>query len=141
METVGLSGGMDLIAVIRASGRISHARGLNVPSSGIVGEQFIEKIRRGWRLPDMMFATKCSLSDACNTIAKQLENVYSSIAATKRHLSSKIDHVDRTLDESAELTAATREEVSELRGEIQVICVDVQPVHHVVRTLETKLVE
>ncbi|CAL5387244.1 unnamed protein product [Camellia sinensis] len=77
------SGGMDLIAVIRASGRISHAQGLNVPSSGIVGEQFIEKIRRvrgGWRLPDMMFATKCSLSDACNTIAKQLENVYSSIA-------------------------------------------------------------
>ena len=37
---------------------------------------------QGWRLPDMMFATKCSLSDACNTIAKQLENVYSSIAAS-----------------------------------------------------------
>ncbi|CAL5442078.1 unnamed protein product [Camellia sinensis] len=44
--TVGLSGGKDLIDVIRASGRISCARGLNVPSSGIVGEQFIEKIRR-----------------------------------------------------------------------------------------------
>ncbi|KAF5944954.1 hypothetical protein HYC85_019031 [Camellia sinensis] len=44
--TVGLSGGKDLIAVIRASGRISHARGLNVPRSGIVGEQFIEKIHR-----------------------------------------------------------------------------------------------
>ncbi|CAL5418712.1 unnamed protein product [Camellia sinensis] len=93
----------------------------------------------GWKLPDMMFATKRSLSDACNTIAKQLENVYSSIAATKRHLSSKIDCVDRTLEESAELTAATREEVSELRGEIQVIGVDVQSVHHVVRTLETKI--
>ncbi|KAF5937687.1 hypothetical protein HYC85_025193 [Camellia sinensis] len=37
---------------------------------------------KGWRLPDMMFATKCSLSDACNTIAKQLENVFSSIAAS-----------------------------------------------------------
>ncbi|KAL7171808.1 hypothetical protein ACSBR2_036465 [Camellia fascicularis] len=91
---------------------------------------------KGWKLPDMMFATKRSLSDACNTIAKQLENVYSSIAATKRHLSSKIDRVDRTLEESAELTAATREEVSELRGEIQVIGVDVQSVHHVVRTLD-----
>ncbi|CAL5445074.1 unnamed protein product [Camellia sinensis] len=44
--TVGLSGGKDLIAVITASGRISRAWGLNVPSSGIVGEQFIEKIRR-----------------------------------------------------------------------------------------------
>ncbi|KAL7178836.1 hypothetical protein ACSBR1_042232 [Camellia fascicularis] len=44
--TVGLSGGKDLIAVIKASGRISRAWGLNVPSSGIVGEQFIEKICR-----------------------------------------------------------------------------------------------
>ncbi|KAI7986081.1 hypothetical protein LOK49_LG14G00363 [Camellia lanceoleosa] len=44
--TVGLLSGKDLIAVIRASGRISRARGLNVPSSGVVGEQFIEKIRR-----------------------------------------------------------------------------------------------
>ncbi|XP_028101121.1 serine protease SPPA, chloroplastic-like [Camellia sinensis] len=44
--TVGLSGGKDQIAIIRASGRISRARGLNVPSSGIVGEQFIEKICR-----------------------------------------------------------------------------------------------
>ncbi|CAL5362467.1 unnamed protein product [Camellia sinensis] len=44
--TVGLSGGKDQIAIIRASGRISRARDLNVPSSGIVGEQFIEKICR-----------------------------------------------------------------------------------------------
>ncbi|RVW40105.1 hypothetical protein CK203_081943 [Vitis vinifera] len=35
---------------------------------------------KGWKLPDMMFATRRSLSDACSSIAKQLENVYSSIA-------------------------------------------------------------
>ncbi|XP_052185887.1 uncharacterized protein LOC127797231 isoform X3 [Diospyros lotus] len=94
---------------------------------------------KGWKLPDMMFATKRSLSDACNTIAKQLENVYSSIAATKRHLSSRMDHVDGSLDECAELTAATRDEVSELKGEMKLIGVDVQSVHHAVRTLETKI--
>ncbi|GFZ21115.1 bZIP transcription factor, putative [Actinidia rufa] len=86
-----------------------------------------------------MFATKRGLSDACNTIAKQLENVYSSVAATKRHLSSRIDRVDCSLDECAELTAATREEVSELRGEMKGVGVDVQSVHHAVRTLETKI--
>lgn len=43
--TVGLSGGKDLIAVLRASGRIICARGpFNIPSSSIIGEQFIEKI-------------------------------------------------------------------------------------------------
>ncbi|XP_021909194.1 serine protease SPPA, chloroplastic isoform X2 [Carica papaya] len=44
--TLGLTGGKDLIAVIRASGSISRVRSpLSVPSSGVIGEQFIEKIR------------------------------------------------------------------------------------------------
>ncbi|XP_024976709.1 serine protease SPPA, chloroplastic-like [Cynara cardunculus var. scolymus] len=44
--TLGLSGGRDRIAVIRASGSISRVRGpFSSPSSGIIAEQFIEKIR------------------------------------------------------------------------------------------------
>ncbi|RZC61064.1 hypothetical protein C5167_022830 [Papaver somniferum] len=44
--TLGLTGGKDQIAVIRASGSISRVKGsLSISSSGIVGEQFIEKIR------------------------------------------------------------------------------------------------
>lgn len=44
--TIGLSGGKDQIAVIRASGSISRVRGpFSTPGSGIIAEQFIEKIR------------------------------------------------------------------------------------------------
>ncbi|MBA0881733.1 hypothetical protein Goshw_024180, partial [Gossypium schwendimanii] len=44
--TLGLTGGKDLIAVIRATGSISRVRSpLSTPSSGIVAEQIIEKIR------------------------------------------------------------------------------------------------
>lgn len=44
--TLGLSGGKEQIAVIRASGSISRVRGpFSVPSSGIIGEELIEKIR------------------------------------------------------------------------------------------------
>ncbi|KAK9060163.1 hypothetical protein SSX86_020867 [Deinandra increscens subsp. villosa] len=94
---------------------------------------------KGWKLPDMMFATKRSLSDATNAVAKQLEDVYSSLAATKRHLSSRIDRVDCSLDEVAEISASTKEEVSSLRGNTEVIAIDVQKVHEAVYTLETKL--
>ncbi|KAL0385332.1 UNVERIFIED_CONTAM: hypothetical protein Sradi_2927500 [Sesamum radiatum] len=59
--------------------------------------------------------------------------------ATKRHLSSRIDRVDCKIDECAENTAATKEEVSELRGDVKLIGADVQSVHHVVRSLETKI--
>ncbi|ONI09000.1 hypothetical protein PRUPE_5G211500 [Prunus persica] len=45
-STVGLSGSKDKIAIIRASGSISRVRGsFSLPGSGIIGEQFIEKIR------------------------------------------------------------------------------------------------
>ncbi|KAJ9174122.1 hypothetical protein P3X46_017185 [Hevea brasiliensis] len=45
--TLGLTGGKDQIAVIRASGSISRVRSpLSLPSSGIIGEQFIEKIQQ-----------------------------------------------------------------------------------------------
>ncbi|CBI15368.3 unnamed protein product, partial [Vitis vinifera] len=44
--TLGLSGGKDQIAVIRASGSISRVRSpFSIPGSGITSEQFIEKIR------------------------------------------------------------------------------------------------
>lgn len=44
--TLGLSGGKEQVAVIRASGSISRVRSsLSSPGSSIVGEQFIEKIR------------------------------------------------------------------------------------------------
>lgn len=44
--TVGLSGGKDLVAVIRASGSISRVKSpLSTPSSGIIGEKIIEKIQ------------------------------------------------------------------------------------------------
>lgn len=44
--TLGLSGGKDQIAIIRASGSISRVRGrFSTPGSSIIAEQFIEKIR------------------------------------------------------------------------------------------------
>ncbi|GMI72204.1 signal peptide peptidase [Hibiscus trionum] len=43
--TLGLTGGRDLIAVIRASGSISRVRSPLSTSSGIIAEQIIEKIR------------------------------------------------------------------------------------------------
>ncbi|XP_019249077.1 PREDICTED: uncharacterized protein LOC109228394 [Nicotiana attenuata] len=94
---------------------------------------------KGWKLPELMFATRRSLSDACANVSKQLESVYTSISATKRHLASRIDRVDSKIDECVDNTAATRDEVSEIRGEVSKFSEDVQSVHQVVRSLGTKI--
>ncbi|OMO88120.1 hypothetical protein COLO4_20443 [Corchorus olitorius] len=94
---------------------------------------------KGWKLPDMMFATRRGLSDARDAIAKQLESVYSSISTTRRHLSSRIDSVDKSLDEIADVTATTRDEVFLLQDKSKLLNSNVQTVRHVVKTLESKI--
>ncbi|XP_047255829.1 uncharacterized protein LOC107847657 isoform X1 [Capsicum annuum] len=93
----------------------------------------------GWKLPELMFATRRSLSDACGSVSKQLESVYTSISATKRHLTSRIDRVDSKIDDCVDNTAATRDEVSKIRGKVRTFGEDVQSVHLVVQSLETKI--
>ncbi|KAK9052684.1 hypothetical protein SSX86_029314 [Deinandra increscens subsp. villosa] len=124
------------ITIVTSSGSAGSKYGV-VIIIAVVGYGYVWW--KGWKLPDMMFATKRSLSDATNAVAKQLETVYSSLAVTKRHLSSRIDRVDCGLDEVAEITATTKEEVSAIRGKTRVFSEDVQSIHNKVYTLESKL--
>ena len=71
-STLGLEGGGESIAVIRASGSISRTRGrLSVGSSGIVAEQLIEKIRTVRGIYDMLCQQSIGISHA-NFISKFL---------------------------------------------------------------------
>ncbi|PHU20610.1 hypothetical protein BC332_11761 [Capsicum chinense] len=94
---------------------------------------------KGWKLPELMFATRRSLSDACGSVSKQLGSVYTSISAIKHHLISRIDRVDSKIDDCVDNTAATRDEVSEIRGKVRTFGENVQSVHLVVQSLETKI--
>ncbi|KAK8490058.1 hypothetical protein V6N11_081529 [Hibiscus sabdariffa] len=85
---------------------------------------------KGWRLPGMMFATRRSLSDARDAIAKQLEGV------TRRHLSSRIESVDNRLDEIADITSTTQEEVSLVQDKSKKLNTNVQSVRYVVQNLD-----
>ncbi|GAV86354.1 DUF1664 domain-containing protein [Cephalotus follicularis] len=94
---------------------------------------------KGWKLPDMMFATRRSLSDACNSVARNLENVYSSISATKLHLSKRISSVDTKLEEFKVLTTGTHEKVVELQVKSDEMGGKLRSVRDVVQTLHNKI--
>ncbi|XP_011020792.1 PREDICTED: uncharacterized protein LOC105123035 isoform X2 [Populus euphratica] len=124
------------VTIVTANGTGSNKYGVVVVVV-VVGYGYVWW--KGWKLPDMMFATRRSLSDACTSIAQQLENVYASIRSTRRHLSSKIDGVDSNLNAVAELTASTQEKVIELREDSSRIGNDVRYVRDAVETLELKI--
>ncbi|XP_057542050.1 uncharacterized protein LOC130820625 [Amaranthus tricolor] len=94
---------------------------------------------KGWKIQDFMFATKRGLSDACKSVAKQLDDVFLSLRATRNDLSSKIDGSSHKYDEIVANSITTKEEVSVVRGTVSKFTVDLQTVNHKIRTLETRM--
>ncbi|XP_022642951.1 uncharacterized protein LOC111242692 [Vigna radiata var. radiata] len=88
---------------------------------------------QGWKLPDFMFATKCSLSDACTSIGNQMAKLYGTIDNVKKKLSSRMNRLDETLDECAALSESTREEISLTQQKADMI--SFKSVHVAVRVL------
>lgn len=126
------------VAIITVNGRPGPgAYGITALVVGTIGYLYIRW--KGWKLSDMMFVTKHGLSDACNVVGKQLGQVSENVNAAKRHLAGRIDRVDCSLDECQEITEATRKEVTIIHGDLSAFEEEMQSVHLVVRTLETKL--
>ncbi|CAL1413577.1 unnamed protein product [Linum trigynum] len=63
----------------------------------------------------MMFATRRTLSDACNSVAQQLETVYASLRTTRKELSAGISNLDTKLIEIEKITDSTQGIVVRLR--------------------------
>uniref|UniRef100_A0A0D9Y202 DUF1664 domain-containing protein n=1 Tax=Oryza glumipatula TaxID=40148 RepID=A0A0D9Y202_9ORYZ len=126
------------VAIVTVDGRPGPgAYGITAVVAGAIGYLYIRW--KGWKLSDLMFVTKRGLSDACDVVGKQLEHVSENVNAAKRHLAGRIDRVDCTLDECQEITESTRKEVTVIHEDISAFQEEMQSVHLVVRTLETKL--
>ncbi|KAJ4879818.1 hypothetical protein Rs2_36872 [Raphanus sativus] len=104
---------------------------------GVIGYGYVWW--KGWKLPDFMFATRRSLSDACNNVGSQIDGFYESLSGTKRELGSEIDRMDRTLDESTIIIKETGREVTELRDGTANMKDDVRSVFEAVETLASKV--
>ncbi|KAJ6819342.1 uncharacterized protein M6B38_402685 [Iris pallida] len=96
---------------------------------------------KGWKLSDMMFVTRRGFSDACNSIGKDVDGLASSIATTKRHVGSRIDQTENSIDEVTALNTCTKNEVSMLNGEMKEIREKTDIVYGVVHTLESRLIQ
>ncbi|PWA91879.1 hypothetical protein CTI12_AA058820 [Artemisia annua] len=99
----------------------------------------VTSTKSGFKTSNMMFASKRSLSDAMNVVAKKLDDVYSSHATTKRHLTSRIDRVNSRIDAFAEINESTQEEVSSMRRVAPKTVQQLEIVRHAVLSMETSL--
>ncbi|TKY64934.1 bZIP transcription factor bZIP56 precursor [Spatholobus suberectus] len=96
---------------------------------------------KGWKLPDMMFATRRGLSDACTSIGNRMGKLYESIEDAKKKLSARMNRLDKNLDECAALTESAREDISVIQREADTISGDFKSVRVAVHVLESKIKE
>ncbi|KAL2571031.1 hypothetical protein AAZV13_18G226200 [Glycine max] len=96
---------------------------------------------KGWKLPDLMFATRRGLSDACTSIGNQMGKLYESIGDTKKKLSARINGLDKNLEECAAITESTREDIYVIQRKADTISEDSKSFHVAVHVLESKIKE
>ncbi|CAA7018834.1 unnamed protein product [Microthlaspi erraticum] len=104
---------------------------------GVIGYGYVWW--KGWKLPDFMFATRRSLSDACDNVGNKIDGFYSSLSGTKRELSSEIDRICHDVDANTEIIHDTARELTQLRDGTANMKDDVRSVFDAVETLASKV--
>lgn len=94
---------------------------------------------KGISFSDLMYVTKSSMTTAVANLTKHLEHVSDALAATKRHLTQRIENVDGKLDDQIEISKLIRTEVNDVRGDLSQIGYDLDSLHRMVSGLDGKL--
>ncbi|KAH7289204.1 hypothetical protein KP509_31G063400 [Ceratopteris richardii] len=113
---------------------------LTLPALLLIGGTGYAYIRwKGLSLSDFMFVTRRSMSNAVSCVSKQLEQVSAALQASKRHLASRLQRLSGTLDQTMELQAVLKNEVSEVRIEVKQYGLEIETVKRLVESLGMKI--
>ncbi|XP_012568875.1 uncharacterized protein [Cicer arietinum] len=95
---------------------------------------------KGW-IPNMMFATRRSLSDACKSIGIQMGKVYEAIEDAKKKISGRVDNLDEKIDECAAIAENVQKDIPEIQHDTGLMNRDVQGFQVALLNLRYKLEE
>ncbi|RZC46143.1 hypothetical protein C5167_039087 [Papaver somniferum] len=93
----------------------------------------------GLSFSDVMYVTKQNMASAVSSVSKQLEQVSGALAATKRHLSQKLEILDGKVEEQKEMSKLIMNEVTEVTSSLSQIGCDLDTIFKMVAGMEGKL--
>ncbi|KAK8970415.1 hypothetical protein KSP40_PGU009043 [Platanthera guangdongensis] len=94
---------------------------------------------KGLSFSDLMYVTKRNMATAVSSMTKHLEQVSSALAATKRHLTQRIEGLDGKLDEQKLISTEIRDEVTQVRGKLDNIGFDLGSLQQMVFSMDGKM--
>ncbi|XP_062199979.1 uncharacterized protein LOC133902410 [Phragmites australis] len=112
---------------------------LVAPAAAVGAVSYCYMWWKGIPLSSLMFVTKRNMANAVASMTKHLEQVQSSLAAAKRHLMQRIQHVDDKLDQQKQISGQIRDEVTGARLKIKSIGSDMDAIKSMISGLDEKM--
>ncbi|KAI3907373.1 hypothetical protein MKW98_010723 [Papaver atlanticum] len=110
-----------------------------VPAAAIGAMGYCYMWWKGLSFSDVMYVTKQNMASAVSSVSKQLEQVSGTLAATKRHLSQKLEILDGKVEEQRQMSKLILNEVTEVTSSLSQIGCDLDTIFKMVAGMEGKL--
>lgn len=112
---------------------------LLVPAAALGALGYVYMWWKGLSFSDLMYVTKSNMANAVSNLTKHLEHVSDALAATKRHLTQRIENLDGKLDDQVEISKLIKNEVTDVRGDLSQIGYDLDALQRMVSGLDGKI--
>uniref|UniRef100_A0A804PX83 DUF1664 domain-containing protein n=1 Tax=Zea mays TaxID=4577 RepID=A0A804PX83_MAIZE len=117
----------------------SGQSGLIVPAATVGALGYGYMWWKGISFSDLMYVTKRNMANAVSSMTKHLEQVQSSLAAAKRHLTQRIEKLDDKLDQQKALSGQIRDDVTDARLKLENIGSEIKNIKELVWGLDGKI--
>ncbi|KAL7207768.1 hypothetical protein ACSBR1_029670 [Camellia fascicularis] len=139
MEVRQLASARQITVLNGNSGQIGNMTSLIVPAAAVGALCYGCMWWKGLTFSDLMYVTKRNMANAVSNLTKHLESVSEALAATKRHLTQRIENLDGKLDEQVEISKLIKSEVTDVRGDLSQIGFDLDALQRMVSGLDGKI--
>ncbi|NP_001143740.1 uncharacterized LOC100276494 [Zea mays] len=127
------------ITVLNGGSGQSGVSGLIVPAATVGALGYGYMWWKGISFSDLMYVTKHNMANAVSSMTKHLEQVQSSLAAAKRHLTQRIEKLDDKLDQQKALSGQIRDDVTDARLKLENIGSEIKNIKELVWGLDGKI--
>lgn len=139
MEVRQLSSSRQITILNGNSGNIGNISSLIIPAATLGALGYGYMWWKGLSFSDLMYVTKRNMANAVSNLTKHLEHVSEALAATKRHLTQRIENLDDKMFKQNELSKLIKEDVAGVQKSLSDIDFDLGHLQDLVSGLDGKL--
>ncbi|KAK1693623.1 hypothetical protein QYE76_010320 [Lolium multiflorum] len=127
------------ITVLNGGSGQSGLSGLIVPAATVGALGYGYMWWKGISFADLMYVTKQNMANVVSSMTKHLEQVQTSLAAAKKHLTQRIEKLDDKLDQQKALSGQIKDDVTGARLKLETIGSEIRNIKDLVWGLDEKM--